>query len=44
MLKLFSCVSQWPFGFASVWIVTNVTPASTSRRASSTLWPNRSRP
>ncbi len=37
MLKLLSCVSQWPFGFASVWIVTNVTPASTSRREQYTL-------
>ena len=34
MLKLLLCVSQWPVPLVSVWIVTKVTPASTSRRAS----------
>ena len=41
MLKLFSCVSQWPVPLASVWTVTKVTPASTSRRASKHAGPKR---
>ena len=34
----------WPGPLVSVWTVTKVTPALTSRRASSTLAPNVSRP
>ena len=43
-LRAGAAPAQWPLPFDSVCSVMNVTPASTSRRASRVLEPNRSRP